>query len=79
MSPTLTFLTNFLPICLDTAPLLKDNAHMKHALQWIIETFYPESQDLIWDNPEMWEAIFDLHIDAYLESPDFKEREALRA
>jgi hypothetical protein len=52
---------------------------MKHALQWIIETFYPDRTDQIWDNPGCWAELFDLHVDAYLESPDFKEREALRA
>lgn len=52
---------------------------MKHALIWIVETFYPERTDEIFDNPGSWEELFNLHVDAYLASPDFKEREALRA
>ena len=47
---------------------------MKHALHWIIENFYSERIDEIWDNPDVWEEIFDKHVDAYLASPDFKAR-----
>tara|TARA_R110000744_G_scaffold288792_2_gene399769 strand:+ start:319 stop:477 length:159 start_codon:yes stop_codon:yes gene_type:complete len=51
---------------------------MKHALIWIVETFYPERVDEIFDNPRCWAELFELHEDSYLESADFKAREALR-
>ena len=46
---------------------------MKHALIWIIETFYSERFDEIYDNPLLWEEILNRHFSAYLESPEFKE------
>jgi len=38
---------------------------MKHALQWIIETFYSDEIDEIWEDESRWQEVFDLHIDEY--------------
>ena len=46
---------------------------MKHALIWIIDTFYANHVDEIWDNPLLWDEILNRHFSAYLKSPEFKE------
>ena len=75
MSPTLTFSTNSLPNWLDTFPLLRYNTHMKHALIWIIETFYSDQIDEIWDDENRWQEIFDRHIDEYVLHMEYEMQE----
>ncbi len=42
-------------------------AGMKRALEWIIDEHYPEFADYIWCNDDLWQEIFDKHIEEYLE------------